>query len=312
MTDLNNRFEDLSVNHISVRSRSFTINQVALGFINAVKRQAIEDCDQYVTSYFFTDTEYENDPIRIRIDAVAGSPVGQLIRCNYLYAIKTLAINLMAQERLYGARFSESWRDQLLYIGTFDNKNDIPLLEQPSNLSAYAGETVGQEKRALSTQSLVATNSTTIPLTIPGSNDVEYQIEFEFRGMPIQKSGIFSAILEFMMTLAQLDSDDSVENVSQTSTDSSWIFVMHRSESTVSLKMFQLVAILESIARYAVSRRRFVEMAFDFFVNREFVAGGCVTAPDRSRAWCEGLRKGGQQSLVGNFSSSPGSDLTQT
>ena len=50
------------------------MNQVALGFINAVKRQAIKDCDQRISSYTFTDTEYENDPIRLRIDAAAGAP----------------------------------------------------------------------------------------------------------------------------------------------------------------------------------------------------------------------------------------------
>ncbi|KAF6227159.1 hypothetical protein HO133_008601 [Letharia lupina] len=313
VTNLNNRFADLSLDYISIRSEGFTIDQVALGFINAVKREAIKDCDQYIASYTFTDTEYADDPIRIQINAAAGGPEGQLVRCNLVYAIKTLAIDLMTQEILYGARFTESYRGQLLYVGVFDNKNDVPSLEQSSNSWADPSETLAQERRALSTQSLNATNSSTTLLAMTGSNDVEYRIEFDFRKNRVPKTAIFSAILEFMMTLAQLDNDDQIENVSQaTSTDSSWIFVMHNSESSVSLEGFQLVAILEGIARHAVHWGRYVEMTFDFFVNREFVAGGCVTVPNRSRAWCQGLREGGPQSLVKNSSSSSGSDLIQT
>lgn len=303
----------MSVNYVWTRQGRFTVNQVALGFINAVKRQAIEDCDQYMTSYTFTDTEYENDPIRIRINAAAGGPEGQLVRCNILYAVKTLAIGLMTHGRPFGARLAEWYRGQLLYTGVFDNKTDVSSLKQSSNSSADPSEVIVQEKRALSIQSLDVTNPSTTLLTLPGSDDVEYRVEFDFRGDRIPKINIFSAILEFMMTLAQLDSDGPIENVSQaTSTDSSWIFVMHKSESNIPLEGFQLVAILESIARHAVNRGCYMEMIFDFFVDMEFVAGGCVTTPNRSRAWCQGLREGGQQSLVGNTSSSSRGGLTQT
>ena len=75
MTSLNDRFADLFVHSISIGPPSFTINQVALGFINAVKVQAIENCNQRMSTYTFTDTEYEDDPIRIEINAAAGSPV---------------------------------------------------------------------------------------------------------------------------------------------------------------------------------------------------------------------------------------------
>ena len=316
VTTLNDRFAGFSVNHYSIIQRSFSVNQVALGFINALKKQAIENCNEYITSYTFTDTEYENDPIRIRINAAAGGIEGQLVRCNYMYGIKTLMIDLMAQvRRLYGARFTVSYRGRLLYIGVFDNKNDAPSLAQSSNSSTDPSEPVAEEKRALSIQTLDTSNSTTTLLAIPGSNDVDYRIDFDFRGNDFLKTSLFSAIVEFMMTLAQLDSGDPIENISQsTPTDSVMIFVMHNSESSAPLQGFQLLAILESIARHAVNNQRYQEMTFDFFISGESVAEGCVTAPNRSRMWCQGLReagRGGQQSLVGNFSSS-GSDLIQS
>ena len=311
MTSFNDRFADLSIHRVSNRREAFTVNQIALGFINAVKRQAIEDCDQHITSYTFTDTEYADDPIRIQMNAAAGAPEGQLVRCNFLYAIKTLAIHLFTIRRPHGVDFAGYYRRQLLFIGVFDDKNDIPSLQRFSNSSAKPSDTFAQEKRALITHSLDATNSSSAFLTIPGSDNVEYRVAFQYRGERLSKISIFCVILEFMMVLAQLQNDDAIDNLSQaTSADSAWIFVIHNSESNIPLMDFQLVAILESIARDSVGRGQYQELKFDFFVNREVVATGCVTVPNWLSGWCQGMREGGQQSLLGNFSSSSGSALT--
>ena len=290
MTSLGARFEGFVVTYIPFRPRTFVITQVALGFINAMKLQALQDCDEHMTSYTFTDTEYEDSEIRIRVQAVAGAAQEELVRCNILYAIKSLAIHQLNQ-RLYGAKFTELKHGQLLYRGVLDDRGDVPWLERPGNASAEPSETVTREKRALSSQVSDATNFTTTILTIPGSNDVEYQIEFNIHGRPISNVSIFSAILEFMMVLAQQDSHDSIlADRQMTSTDSSWIFVTHESQSRFSLQVFQLLAILEAAARNAVFRRRYEEMTFNFFINREIVAWGCVTAPVSSRRWCGGMR----------------------
>ena len=291
MRSLNNRFHDFSFVYVPFRARRFPTNEVALGLINAMKVQAIQDCEQHMTSYTFTDSEYGDSEIRIRINAAQGVSQAQLVRCSILYAIKTLAIGQLTRERLYGATFIESYLGQPLYTGVFDNKSDDPSLEQSSNSSADPSETVKQERRALSTLVLDATNSTNTLLSIPGSNDVEYQIEFDFRGDRIPKIGIFSAILELMMTLAERNSDDSIQNISQaTSVDSIWIFVTLDARSRFPLQVFELLAILESVARYAVVKKRYQEMTFKFFVNGGIVAEGCLTAPISSRMWCQALR----------------------
>lgn len=286
MTNLGARFEGFVVTCIPFRPRTLVITQVALGFINAMKLQALQDCDEHMTSYTFTDTEYEDSEIRIRVQAVAGAAQEELVRCNILYAIKSLAIHQLNQ-RLYGAKFTELKHGQLLYRGVLDDRGDVPWLERPGNASAEPSETV--EKRALSSQVSDATNFTTTILTIPGSNDVEYQIGFDIHGRPIRNVSIFSAILEFMMVLAQRNSHDSIV-ADMTSTDSSWIFVTHESQSRFPLQVFQLLAILEAAARNAVFRRRYEEMTFTFFINGEIVARGCVTAPVWSRRWCGGMR----------------------
>ena len=290
MTSVNDQFTDISVNYDLIGPIRFAINQIALGFINAMKLQALEDYNQHITNYAFVDTEYADDPIRIRVKGAADGPEGQLVRCNILYAIKTLGIDLIIQERLYGAKFYVSYNGQLLYTGIFDNKNDVALLEPSSNSSGDLSEVLVQKKRALSTRSLNTGNSSSTLLSIPGSDDVEYRVDFAFRGIVVSRASIFSAILEFMLILAQRDSTDSIEAVSQsTPTDLLWIFAKHRASSDFHFQGFQLLAILESIARHVVDRRHYAEITFEFYINDTLVAAGCVTKPLVSRRWCNGL-----------------------
>lgn len=255
-----------------------------------MKLQALEDCDQQVTSYTFTDTEYEDSAIRIRVSAVAGAPQARLVRCNMLYAIKMLAIEQLNKGRLYGSRFVESYRGQLLYNGVFDNVHDDPSIEKSSNSSTDPSETTVQEKRELRTQELNATNAIITGPKIPGSKDVVYEVKFENVGAVIPKIGMFSAILEFMMKLAQRRGDDTIGSLSQArSSDPVWIFVSWDAESRFSLQMFEVLAVLESVARWTVTRRTYRELRFRFSIDGELVAQGCLTAPVSSRSWCQGL-----------------------
>ena len=303
VTSLNDQFDDLSVTILPYRLRPYSINEVALGFINAMKLQALEDCDDHIPRYTFTDTEYEYSPIRIRIVALVGAPSVQRVRCNLMYGIKSLAKEQLTRPRLFGAAFLEYYRDELLYSGIFDNKGDASLVEPSSNSSTNTSETIAQDKRALSTYALDANNSTAILLTIPGSDDVQYRMEFDFLGSPLPQAGIFSTILDFIFTLGQRDAADAVQNVSEVSTDPAWIFVTHSQESTFSLQVFEVLAILESTARYAALQGRYQEMIFNFFIDEELVAGGCVVAPIASRRWCGGVRREAQEGSVGRLQS---------
>lgn len=256
-----------------------------------MKLGALEDCDERLTSYTFTETEYQDSEIRIQVTAVYLAPQEQLLRCNVLYAIKTLAVDQLNYAQEFGASFVESRNGILLYSGTLDNKYDVPSLQQSSNSSADLSVTDLQEKRASSVQVLNTTNSRTTLLNITGPNDVEYRVDFQFSGSYLDKVGIFSAILEFMLTLAQRDANAPVENVSEaTSADEYWIFVMRARDSSFPLQIFEVLGILESIARYCVSKRHYKELTFGFFINEELTAHGCLTAPIASRRWCRGMR----------------------
>ena len=303
VTSLNDQFEDLSILILPFKLRPYSTNEVALGFINAMKLQALEDCDDHVTRYTYTDMEYEDSPIRITVVALVGAPSVQHVRCNLVYAIKSLAKEQLSRPRLYGATFIEYYRDVALYSGIFDNKSDTSLVEPSSNSSTDTRETIAQNKRALNTYSLDANNSTAILLTIPGSDNVQYRMEFDFLGSPIPQAGIFSATLDLMFTLAQRDAADTVQNVSVVSTDPVWIFMTHNQESKFSLQVFEVLAILESVARYAALKERYQEMIFNFFIDEELVAGGCVVAPIAARVWCGELNRKAQEGSVRSLQS---------
>ena len=288
-TSLNDRFTDLSVYYDLITSEVFTVNQIALGFINAMKIQALKDFNQHIINYAFIDTEYADDPIRIRMEGAPGAPEGKLVRCNIMYAIKTLAMDLLARGRRNGAVFFLSYNGQPIYNGIFDMKNEVALLEPSSNTSANLSVISVQKKGALSTRSLNIADSSSTRLSIPGSDDVEYYVDFDLRGRLVTKASFFSAILEFMLTLAQRDSADPIEAVSQsTGTDLVWIFARHV-RSDFQLQGFELLAILEGMARHVVNQGRYMEVVFSFYINSNLVATGCVTKPIESRRWCNGL-----------------------
>ena len=289
VTSLNDRFTDLSLYFDSFGPEVFTVNQIALGFINAVKLQALKDFNQHIINYVFIDTEYADDPIRIRLEGAAGAPAGKLVRCNIMYAIKTLAIDLITRGRLKAATILLSYNGQILYKGVFDEKNEVALLEPSSNTSANLSGISVQKKEALNTRSLNTANSSSTLLSIPGSDDVEYRVAFDFRRDPVTRANFFSAILEFMFTLAQRDSAESIQAVSQsTENDPLWIFAELESPE-FHFQGFQLLAILEGMARQAVMSERFSEMSFSFYIDSSLVATGCVTKPIYSRGWCSGL-----------------------
>ena len=291
VTSLSNRFEGLSIAYHAYRPRSYHVSGVALSFINAMKLGALDDCNERLTRYTFTDTEYQDSDIRIRMTALEDAPQEQLVRCNILYAIKTITVEQLNYAEHLGAVFVESHRGIHLYSGILDNKYDDSSLEQFSNSSADLSDINSQEKRASSAEVLDRTNSTTTLLNITGSNDVEYRVDFHLTGRMINQVSIFSAILEFMMTLAQRDSDAAVEYISQaTSTDAYWIFVQRIRSSSFSLQVFEVLAILEGIARHCVIQRHYEELSFHFFIDRQLTAHGCLIAPIASRRWCQGMR----------------------
>lgn len=239
--------------------------------------------------------------MRLQLDSNPEAPQARLTRCNVIYALKVMAVNLLGILYPPEVHFHEWYHDQLLlYFGQLQ-KIAPQFLVRTSSSTANLSHIVKQEKRALTmstgtSRGTHTRNATTIVLDLPEYPDTE--IRFNFSGERFLKFDLFVSILDFMMDLAQEDSSDSLEYTHSSSPNSPlWIFVAHNRNTGISLAYFEVLAILESIARWAVLQQIYREVFFRFIVNREEVATGCVTKPLLSKAWCQGFGRDGQALL---------------
>lgn len=77
------------------------------------------------------------------------------------------------------------------------------------------------------------------------------------------------------------------------------VFIRRNPESTFPFATYHVLAILEAMARYAVQQDTYRELVYDFIVDGALVSSGCVTVPEFSRGWCQGLRGEHLQGIQG-------------
>lgn len=301
MTGINDAFDDdLTVGYTRQRLADFTVEQIALGFINAMKGQALENAGDILSHFYFTDTEYADDPVRIRMDPTGYATRRQRTRAHLMYALKLLPIQLMNDNYLTGVDFYEQYRGQPLFDGILDNKNDPRTLQQERGQIANASTVSTLEKGDhLSTRQ--STLNSTI-LRVPGHTNNAYDIRISLVGREIAKKHLFSTLLEFIFTLGLGNAAAEISFAHSTNENvPAWAFAIENPESSISFQVFQLLGVLEAIARYCVLQDTYRELVFGFFADGMYVAGGCVTKADRTRMWCNGLRREEQQSTSSNL-----------
>lgn len=286
----------MSCGYSRQRLAEFSLEQIALGFINALKRLALSDAKAALPQYSNADQEYPDDPVRIRMDSAGYATRRERTSGNVMYALKTIPILLINDNYLAGVDFYEQYRNWPLYNGVFDDRNAPHGLQSASE---PARNTSLGSKRILSVRQ--AKDSSDI-LRIPGANDDEYKINIYLLGREIAETDFFSVILEFLFVLGLKDAAAEIKSPFIANRYlPAWIFARDSLASSTPFQIFQLLGILEAIARYCVLQDSYRELSFDFFAGGQFVAGGCVTRPDRQRLWCDGLRGDWQQGIPSNL-----------
>lgn len=286
----------MTVGYSRQRLADFSVEQIALGFINSIKILALGDAKAILPRYFHIDNEYDDDPVRIRMDSASSAARGERTNANVMYALRTLPVILMNDNYLAGVNFFERYRGWPLYNGVFDNKNDPRTLQPASEPVMNASLASTQRRRSLVVRQ---SNDNSTTLSIPGSNPDAYEIKIFLLGREIPKKAMFAVILEFLFALGLENAGDEITRPTLVDQNlPAWIFAMDNSESTTPFQIFHLLGILEAIARHCVLENSYRELVFDFFAGDQYVAGGCVTKADNARAWCRGLRGKGQQSIL--------------
>lgn len=287
---VNSDDDALKVVYHAWRLPEFSMEELALGFINALKLQGLENSADPQATYAFEDTEYPDGKIRVQMEAVPNALRTKTIRSSVMYALAALPIMLMGDNHLAGVEFFEKHRRRYIYHGTLDRLDDTPRLElSTSNASAATREKRSSHTYRTSVQNM---RMDVISLTTPGDNSPQLEVRFYLVGLPTAKKSLFSNILMMMYELGvQNDAAASVERVEMSAQNSLvWFFGRRTPRTTFPFAIYHLLALLEGMARYYVQQNSYMEIVYDLFADGELVSGGCITQPVESRKWCAGLR----------------------
>ena len=287
----------MTVGYLPAPLAHFTVEQIALGFIDALVEQGLLDVDEIERAYYFVDTKYEEDPVRIRMLAIPSAPPALTTRANIMFALRSLPIALLNNYWLAGVSFHEDYLRGPLYTGVFDNKNLATDLGQDvfannSNATVSGAHPLSATQR-LSVDQL---NKTDAILTVPNNDNSpdnpHMDLKFYAAGASLPKISFFTTLLQFVFELGLSDAAEGVEQASiSTAQLDTWAFVRGIPGSTFSLQSFHVLAIMEAIARWTVQRGIYQEVIYDFFMDEELVSSGCVMRNRRDRQWCRGLSR---------------------
>lgn len=258
--------------------------------------QALEPFDNSVVYFEYSAAE---TAVRVILRSAPGASTTVTVRSNLLWALKQLPIDQFNSPSIWGVDFRVQWSGEDLYLGTLSNRN------RPGGAAAAALEGVGaqgglngteeKQKRGLVITQPSNTTLTTETLHLPGhlTDNTRDSIQFHLVGGPLPDIGIFSAILEFLLVLGSQDPHQAVESAYFARDDLPvGIYVIYNVEagSAQRLKVYQVVAILHAIVRYAVRLSIYQELVFHLLVDDVLLAVGCVVSGVvGEREWCRGL-----------------------
>lgn len=291
---VNDAANGLSVEYLQQLLTEFTVEQIALGFTNALKLQGLEEARERQTSYNFVSTEYPEDNVSISMEAVRLASRAPKIRSSVMYALAVLPTILMDNNLLSGVEFLETYQQRRLYYGVLDKNTDHATL-QLGNQTTNTSAVTTSERRALHPLQLTVqnVNATTMILTVPGANSPVLYLALHLVGLPIPQKGMFSMILKMMYGMGLTDAGDDVGAAEQSDNSDHipvWIFVQKNPDTDFPFAVYHVLGILEGIARFCVQQGTYRELVYELFADGELVSAGCITQPVEQRKWCAGLR----------------------
>lgn len=293
------RFLDLSLGYIDQPEPpvpgSYPLEQIGLGFIAAMKQNALLDCEEVVSVFLWTYDSFplaSTNKLGINMASAASHPTSQNTRCNMMWALKTLPTQLIQDNYDKGTRFYETLarpnpgKPVRVYNGLMGDFLYPSSMEKNSSQFEGACQVAAQKRQ---TSSFAANSS--LCLDVPGSLNSAYYLDVRPLGDPLPPSGIFQTVLESLMELAQLSIDEIVENLSL---EKFGFLVRLYAQSSPTSKAFQLkvrhmILIVEGLARECVIQKTYKEVLWALYVDDEVAARGCLTKADLSRRWCAGL-----------------------
>ncbi|KAL8951295.1 MAG: hypothetical protein Q9222_002717 [Ikaeria aurantiellina] len=266
----------------------FYPEEVALAAITAMKEEATEYYTAILTSFDFVDWVHVEDRVRISMQATQRAPQNQIRRSTVMWALKSLAVELLRTRFLRPTSFTVSHLTTRLYNGALYSRyragsEAVDPSEARRHSSTASPLVVGRPN-----------NETSVSFSGPVSlsKNSQFELHFQYLGQSLSSYSIFESILTFLLAFGMWDSSSVQETAGMEYPDlQAWIYMKEAQPPPpyYRLQQYQAVAILEGMARSQVAHARYQEMFFDFTVEGQLLARGCIVRALESRRWCQNL-----------------------
>ena len=275
-------------------ANQFTLEDMGLFAIAALKEQALLQYDAFLTDLDFMDHAHPVPPLRIIFRAESSSILHMKAkRSTVIWAISRLAVEMMRGRILHRLPFQVFYRSQLIYDG-FVALEDNPVLSASSGNGSLSAERAHSTPAFMTVIPINSTKASRKNVSVQDDHP-QYSLSFAFidqRGSEIWDYYIFRVLIALLLQLAKLDAASSQLVVAMTSREfQAWVFMreVRPIPADYIFQQYHALAIVEAIARYYELHGQYREMTFQFRANGQLLAQGCVTRPVQSRQWCRGM-----------------------
>ncbi|KAI4231803.1 MAG: hypothetical protein L6R40_007607 [Gallowayella cf. fulva] len=215
---------------------TFSLEQIALGFIAALAEEATRDCDEPLPTLFYTYTDFPRPApyqLTIRMRFLGHDP-GESKRSNVNYALVEIPNKLLMKDHVDGTTFWEDRRGFAIYSGAF---GDLPVTSNKTmGRSTMTSRHLSERGSFLDASHL-----------FPPSND-NYRFSIDGTGSIMPKADIFISTLLYLLDLSQGNLEPSVEETAFYAASSPLWFYVRGGPQNPTFQLKVVAGILKIIA----------------------------------------------------------------
>ncbi|KAL8695729.1 MAG: hypothetical protein Q9224_003206, partial [Gallowayella concinna] len=280
------RFDGLHVTfeRPSKPTGTFSLEQIALGFIAALADEAVKNCDEPLSTLSYTYTDFPREALAqmsVRMNFL-GDDARENTRCNVNYALVAIPNALLSKNQIHGTTFWEDRRGLALYSGEFGHLPAAPYIT--SNKTTVA-------RSITSGWHLSGPSSSRNPSFLFSLSGHDYRFSIDRLGSHISKSDFFISALEYLLELSQAKAESSVTESAFFAPSSPVWFYVRGTPQNPSFQLGVVAGILKIIATRLVAAGWYRDLFWSLRQGERVILEGCMTTarPERNMV-CRGLR----------------------
>ncbi|KAL8993390.1 MAG: hypothetical protein Q9169_006380 [Polycauliona sp. 2 TL-2023] len=289
-----------------LRPNQFTIEEIGLFAIAALKEEALLEYTDPLIDYTFTDDFHPGPRLRISLEAETEYLLHvKVVRSTVMWAIAGVAVDMMRRRCLHPLTFRVFDFGNHIYSGSVELRPAATLPEVSVNGTSLARRTLSAPV-SMEVLPIGSSHRVLLKSTSNIEDQPRYDLSFYLvpgRASVIDAVHVFRALMALLLDLAKVDAAGTLERLAMTRRDlQAWVFMLGRRSLAANqpFQQFQAVAIAEAIARYFQLHREYREMTFALHADGQLLASGCVTKSISARQWCRGLDSRGGFAFPGS------------